>query len=224
MYYQIKKVKPDSWTLPELKHPIHLRPNTTDNRVFRQVFGMGEYDISFPFIPRTIIDGGGNIGLFSVLMANRFPEARIIAIEPDPDNFLQFKINTEHYPNVTPINAGIWNKSCFLQVIDDGYGHYGLQVTAANEGIETDLKAITIGDLMDQFNLENLDIVKLDVEGAEAMIFKDNYDKWLSCTKMLIIELHEGCWPGSSANFELAIKNYPFNRRKNGEFLIYTRY
>jgi hypothetical protein len=76
---------------------------------------------------------------------------------------------------------------------------------------------------MKQYNVESLDIVKLDVEGAEAMIFKDNYDKWLARTKVLIIELHEGCWPGSSVNFESAIKNYPFSRSKNGEFLIFTR-
>ncbi len=82
---------------------------------------MGEYDIEFPFIPQTIIDGGGNIGLFSVLMANRYPKARIFAIEPDPGNFSQLQKNTANYPTVTPINAGIWNKTCFLKVVDEGH-------------------------------------------------------------------------------------------------------
>jgi FkbM family methyltransferase len=136
---------------------------------------------------------------------------------------LQFKKNTTHYPNIIPINEGIWNKSCFLEVLDEGYGQYALQVKEAKGGIETNLKGISMGDLMEQYNLKSLDLVKLDVEGAEAMIFQDNYDNWLSRTKVLIIELHEGCWPGSSFNFEAAIKKYPFSRSKRGEFLIFTR-
>lgn len=223
MYYRIKKKKIYEWNLPELKHPIHLRPGTTDLLVFKQIFGKGEYDIDFHFTPTPIIDGGGNIGLFSALMANRFPEARIFAIEPDTQNFLQFKKNTANYPNVMPIHAGIWNHSCFLEILDEGYGQYALQVKEAQVGVETDLKGISIGDLMEQHSLETLDIVKLDVEGAEAVIFQDNYDNWLSRTKILIIELHEGHIPGSSANFESVIKNYPFSRSKNGEFWIFTR-
>ncbi len=89
--------------------------------------------------------------------------------------------------------------------------------------METGLKAITLGDLVDQFELKSLDVVKLDVEGAEAIIFQDNYEKWLSITKVLIIELHERNWPGISANFEKAISHYPFSKRKNGEYFIYTR-
>jgi len=223
MYYRIKKVKPGSWTLAELKHPVYLHPNTTDNMVFKQIFGKGEYDIDFSFTPYTIIDGRGNIGLFSALMASRYPEAKIFAIEPDQHNFIQFKINTTNYPNIIPINAGIWNKSCFLEILDEGKGKYALQVKEAAFGLETELKAITINDLIDQYNLETLDIVKLDVEGAEAVIFEDNYDRWLSLTKVLIIELHEGGLPGSSANFEAAIKKYPFSRTKNGEYFIYRR-
>jgi FkbM family methyltransferase len=223
MYYRFNKVKSGTWILPELKHPVQLRPNTTDSMVFKQIFGKGEYDIDFAFTPQTIIDGGGNIGLFSVLMANRYPQASIFAIEPDTLNFLQFKKNTANYPNIIPINAGIWNHSCFLEILDEGYGQYALQVKEAKEGVKTDLKGISIGDLMEQYSLESLDIVKLDVEGAEAMIFQDNYDNWLSRTKVLIIELHEGCWPGSSINFETIIKNYPFSRSKNGEFWIFTR-
>ncbi len=184
---------------------------------------MGEYDIDFPFTPETIIDGGGNIGLFSVLMANRYPEAKIFAIEPDSGNFSQLQKNTNKYPNVTPIKAGIWNKNCFLRIIDEGHDHWGLQVREAEKGVETDLKAITISDLVDQFGLKSLDVVKLYVEGAEAIIFQDNYEKWLSITKVLIIELHERNWPGISANFEKAISRYPFTKRKNGEYFIYTR-
>jgi FkbM family methyltransferase len=223
LYFKIKVIKPGTWNIPELKYPVQLRPYTSDTMIFKQIFGMGEYDIDFPLQPKTIIDGGGNIGLFSVLMANRYPEARIFSIEPDSKNFQQLKINISPYKNITAINAGIWNKSCFLQMVDEGFDEWGLQVKEAQPGVETDLKAITIGEVMEQWNLESLDIVKLDVEGAEAIIFKDNYHQWLSRTKVLIIELHERNWPGISANFEKAISQYPFTSRQNGEYFIYTR-
>jgi FkbM family methyltransferase len=221
LYYRIKIEKPEVWHLKELRHPLYLRPGTSDLIVFKQIFGKGEYDISFPKTPLTIIDGGANIGLFSVLMTNRYPDAKIYSIEPDTGNYAQLKKNTVSYPMVTPIQAGIWNKSCFLKVIDEGLDQWGLQVKEAEAGINTGLKAITIGDIMDQYELEVLDVVKLDVEGAEAIIFQDNYEKWLSVTKTLIIELHDWNWPGISANFEKAISRYKHTKTTHGEYCIY---
>lgn len=52
-------------SIPGLASPITLRPNTTDLEVFFQVFLDGEYDFDF-HSPKTIIDGGANIGLFAV--------------------------------------------------------------------------------------------------------------------------------------------------------------
>ena len=47
----------------ELRHPVRLRPGTTDGRVFRDVVRGGEYELAALTVPpRTIVDVGANIG------------------------------------------------------------------------------------------------------------------------------------------------------------------
>src|SRR5688572_33226136 len=77
-YHRLSKIR-----LPGIKEPILLRKDTSDLAIFDQVFLNGDYDVDFKFQPKTIVDAGANIGLFSIIMKNRFPEAKIICIEPD---------------------------------------------------------------------------------------------------------------------------------------------
>ena len=81
-YNRLSKVR-----VPGIKEPIFLRRGTSDVAIFDQVFLDGDYDIDFKFHPRTIIDAGANIGLFSIMMKNRFPGSKVICIEPDKENF-----------------------------------------------------------------------------------------------------------------------------------------
>ena len=74
--------------------PIYLRHNTADPLVLAEVFYARHYDLPDPVArflgglgrPPEIVDLGANIGLFGVLMLDRFPGARITAFEPDRSN------------------------------------------------------------------------------------------------------------------------------------------
>jgi hypothetical protein len=74
---------------------------------------------------------------------------------------------------------------------------------------------------MHQYKLPRLDIVKLDVEGAEMNIFSDAYSEWLSKTRLLIVELHDRMKPGSSDPFWKAIRQFDFTRFDRGENLCF---
>jgi len=74
---------------------------------------------------------------------------------------------------------------------------------------------------MQQYDFPVLDILELDVEGAEQAIFRDNYDGWLPKTRMLIIELHEFMAKGSSDSFWKAIRKYNFSQSESGENLCF---
>ena len=86
--------------------------------LFEQVFLRGDYDIDFKFHPQIIVDAGAHIGLFSILMKNRFPGARIICIEPDKNNFGTLSKNMEKYGNVETVQAGLWNNVTKLEIVD----------------------------------------------------------------------------------------------------------
>ena len=74
--------------VPGYKYPIVLRRASSDIKVFEQGIVAKDYDISLPrFQPKLIIDGGANIGLTSIFFARKFPEALIIAVEPEEKNY-----------------------------------------------------------------------------------------------------------------------------------------
>ena len=219
-YFQLKTNQTELH-LPELKHPVFIRSGSSDGSLFRQIFYDGEYDLEIPFEPKYIIDGGANIGFFAVLMANRYPSAKIISIEPDSNNFKLLKRNTAPYPNIVPVQSGIWNKEVSLQVIDQGYGEWGLMVKEVSPDTTDSFSAVSIAGIMKQHGIPQLDVIKLDVEGAEEFIFADHYHEWIPKTKMMIIELHERMKPRSADSFWKAMANYSFSKKQIGENIIF---
>ena len=68
--------------------PIHYRLYTSDINVLEKIFLSGEYDcVGSEVEPKFIVDCGANIGCASVYFLNRYPNASVIAIEPDSGNF-----------------------------------------------------------------------------------------------------------------------------------------
>src|ERR1700679_957773 len=73
-------------TPPGSSYPVFLRLNTSDVCPYRDVLICQDkpYDPQIPnFGPHTIVDVGAHIGMASLLFAQRYPKARIIAVEPE---------------------------------------------------------------------------------------------------------------------------------------------
>jgi hypothetical protein len=88
---------------PRAKHPIYLRTLTSDIPVYTQVFKECQYNFELPSDPTVIIDAGANIGLASVFFATRYPEARIVSLEADSENFAHMRKNVAPFtPFVRP--------------------------------------------------------------------------------------------------------------------------
>lgn len=203
LYRNISVNRLNSLLLPNIKFSITLRPDTTDLRTFYQIFVNNEYDIKFPISPKVIIDGGANIGLFSILMLNKFNDAKVIAIEPDLENYAVLKENLAEYDTSYIENAGIWNKTTKLNVFDKfNSGHWGMVVEENESG---NINAISIDSIITKYNIEYIDILKLDIETSEKQLFSKNYELWLPKTRIIIIELHDWMEEGCSKTFFAAI-------------------
>ena len=210
-----------SLDLPGVKEPIRLRAATSDVDVFEQVFLLGDYDIRYPADPKLIIDGGANIGLASAFFANRFPSAKIVAVEPEETNFKMLIDNVRGYPNVECLRAGLWNEPTSLRVKDIGLGEWGF-ITEPNPG-RAGIGSVTVGGLLDGSGLPEIDILKLDIEGAEKEVFSRGYQGWIRKVRMLVIELHDRFKPGCSAALDDAVKDLGFRRDRLRENVILTR-
>ncbi len=98
-----------------------------------------------------------------------------------------------------------------------------LRVKEAEVG-EGMVKAITIAEILDQSGADRIDILKLDIEGAEKEVFSNDTD-WLEKVDLMIIELHDHDKPGCSAAVYSAISRHDFTKFQRGEnvFLVNSR-
>lgn len=200
--------------------PFIIRENTSDMSIFKQIFINKEYNFPVNINPKLIIDGGANVGYASLFFANKFPNAKILAIEPEDSNFEVLKTNTVKYKQIKPIQAGLWHKNVNLKITGTEWGKCGFMTGEAGPDDNKNIKAITIDEILRESKHKEIDILKLDVEGAEKEIFSENYDSWLSKVNILIIELHDGMKDGCSEAFYSAIKKYNFKEAKSGENVV----
>lgn len=209
-------------------HPIYLRSNTSDDLIFHNIFAFEEYLLKHVDIDaRVIIDCGANIGLFSVYMKNKYPKAQIYAVEPDGDNFKMLSKNTENFTGIKLYNKGVWSQATKLKVYDkfDG-GKWALVVEPITDhNIPKDafiIDSVSIAQLIEENNLTNIDILKIDVETSERELFSNNYESWINKVKIFVLEFHDWLEKGTAQPFFTAItkhiKNYSFYIR--GENII----
>lgn len=174
------------------KHPIRLRTRGTDIMGLQDIFQWHEYLINPPAPPRTIVDAGANTGLTSVYFANLWPDAKIIAIEPEPGNFAMLLENTKHYPNITPVMAAVWKEPAMLALFDPGKGDMMFQTHTSSDG---KTRGMTIPEIMKQHNMNRIDLLKMDIEGAELEVF-EGWRDWIDNIGSIIIETHDEFKPG----------------------------
>lgn len=199
-----------------LKFPVYLRPDTSDTTIFRHIFIEEQYKINIDFTPNFIIDAGANIGLASVYFKNAYPNATIVAIEPETENFNNCLKNTEKYSNIHAKKCGLWYRNTFTKAIDKyNLGKWGIVIEECeDDGSDNITATITVNDIMKEFNVSRIDLFKIDIETAEKPLFATNYEKWLPITKVIVIELHDRLLEGCAKTFfeaiNTSIKNYTY--------------
>lgn len=221
-FYVHSKVNPSgTFYSSRYKRAFYLRPHTSDFYTFKQVFVERQYQIPIPFIPKTIVDAGANIGLATIYFAHRFPQARIVAIEPSKENFEILQCNVQGLSNVEPLCMGLWNKETHLRIIDTKSSKDSFMVKEASNVVEDGVPAISVPAIMKRHGFDSIDILKVDIEGSEKELFEENYESWLPKTKMLLIEIHDFMKDSCATSVFKAISKYNFSFSMKHENLIF---
>jgi len=157
--------------------------------VVNEMFCEEQYLVDGIGSPELILDLGSNVGASIIFFRARYPKARIIGFEPDPNAYqrLQASVapleNVEVYPFAIADTTGssafhsspqTWESA----IIRDG---------AHGAGI-IQVQTISIPDLMDRFHLSHVDLVKMDIEAGEWLVFDD--PAALARCETVIGELH----------------------------------
>jgi FkbM family methyltransferase len=192
---------------PLTRHSIHLRLGTSDFCAYKDVFIRDDkrYDPDLPaFDPSVIVDAGAHIGMASLRFACHYPHATIIAIEPEPSNFTFLCRNSAPYKNIIPVEAALWKED----------GEVGLEASNVHpkgafqiaESGKTRVRAITVPTLMKEMNIGFIDLLKVDIEGAEKEVFEAC--DWIEDVGIIAIELHVRVKPGCRAAVEGAARKF----------------
>lgn len=200
LFYEVRR--------DDCRHPFYLRIPSSDVPTYKQVFIDLEYAFSVASPPDVIVDAGANIGLASIYFTNKYPAAKIIAIEPEQSNFELLKKNVAAYPNIQPVQAALWHKNEEIDLVDPGLGNWGF-MTEQKGNLNGNaaptrhrVQAMTVDKIMEVFDLKKINILKIDIEGAEKEVFSDT-TAWINRVDSMIVELHERMKTGCNRSFYL---------------------
>jgi FkbM family methyltransferase len=196
--------------VPGIDKPLVVRKGTTDTLVFNQVFITRRFKPLLSLVswqPKLIIDGGAYVGYSSVMFAARFPSAKVLAIEPDRSNYRVLVENAGE--GVKAIYAGVGSESGNIKVTNREGGHWGLKTESTSAADPDAVRVLTISELLSSADADGIDILKLNVEGAEKDIFSGNCE-WLARTRLMMIDLHDHMQPGCSEAVYSAAKRFGF--------------
>jgi FkbM family methyltransferase len=177
------------------RYPLRCRPRTSDIDVFKQIFASREYRC-LDDVPSAelIVDCGANVGFASAYFLTKYPSAKLIAVEPDPANVAMLKTNLAPYGDRwQAINSGVWSKNVGLVISEVPFGdgrEWARTVRETREGETPTMTAVDIGTILAQSGHQRISILKVDIEGAETMVFGSNYEGWIDKVDNLVIELH----------------------------------
>ena len=205
---------------PRSNHKVHLRIDTSDFCAYRDVliFKTKSYDPNLAgFSPHTIVDAGAHIGITSILFALKYPMAKIIAVEPEDANFAALVRNTAPYKTITPIHAALWREDGKV-TLGASNAHPKGAFQVVDNGPQR-VRAITMGTLMSETGIDSIDLLKVDIEGAEVEVFASC--PWIAKVRVIAIELHDRVQTGCSSVVKAAAKDMQFNDK--GEVTFFVR-
>jgi FkbM family methyltransferase len=224
-----------TYRITDYKRLIYLRRTISDHSIFWQCLVTRQYDLKkFPQITKfmrnyqeclsrglrpVIIDAGANIGLSTVWFERLFPNAHIISIEPDRNNFEILKKNTNDLSdNISIIHGALTERSGNYSIVNPEAGSSAFRVARQDEEDDNSVRGYTIEGLMTEVAGGELFIVKLDIEGSQKHLFSSNVD-WVSDAHLIILELDDWMmpWQATAETFFKAVSVLRFDYLIHGE-------
>lgn len=197
-----------------------MRARTSDLAVLRQLVLDDELGFDLPFTPLRILDGGANIGLASRVFRARWPDAAIVAVELDAANAALAERNLIPH-GVQVRHAGLWSREEPLQVANPLDEEWSRQATPLTPGAAA-VPGLPVDVLLDELGWDSVDLLKLDIEGAEIDVLHTSA-RWLPRVRCLVIELHDRFRPGCAAALDAATRHGQWRRWCHGEYHLLLR-
>lgn len=206
-------------------HPVVGRSGTSDLDVFGQIFSGDEYGCVRDLADVTlIVDGGANVGYSAAYFLSAYPHATVVSVEPDAENVAVLRANLKPYGDRSVVvEAALWPVGETLEIIAgfrDGR-HWSRQVRRPNGTSAHRVRGTTVEAVMELAGATHVSIMKLDIEGAEAELFRTGYEAWIDRIDTFVVELHDdGGFGPATARFESALASLSPRYLVSGELTV----
>jgi FkbM family methyltransferase len=186
--------------LSPFRGPLVLREDLSDLWTFREVIEWEVYRPVFEHVrnAKTVVDLGANVGLTSLCFAARWPRCRIIAVEPNDGTFAVLEQNLSaliRSGRCQIVRAAIWNRE--ISLVEDSSearkhfnGFRVSEIRASENASANRYPGISMSTLIERCEIDEIDLLKIDIEGAETELFSGDVS-WLSHTGAIAIEFHQ---------------------------------
>src|SRR5262249_54066304 len=125
------------------------------------------------------------------------------------------------YPNITAIRAALWKENGEISIFDPGQGPWSFRTSPEGVGSIGRTPAVTVDELLRKSGADFVDVLKIDIEGAEKEVF-ENASTWIEKIRAIMIELHDRFRPGCSRALYVGTPGFDHEER-HGETVILTR-
>lgn len=190
--------------------------NSSDILLFLNIFILKEFVHLYKCKKiKTILDCGANVGMTSRWFLHHLADSEVVSIEPEKNNFDLLSKNLFFYKKrVSLILGAVWPvKRSLALCMGPGDGRnwsFGVKESSQN----TDTEGYDIISLMKIRGWDQIDLLKIDIEGGESELFSRNQNKWLPFVKNMTVETH-----GKTAQDALfkALQDYNYDYSFSGE-------
>jgi len=158
-------------------------------QVLASVFLDREYQQPLSPPPRVIVDAGSNVGLSVLFFRSRYPDSRVYAIEPDPETFDRLRLNIEHLPGVDAARLALSDRTGPARFFRSTSESWTSSLFPAGRSLEeVTVEAVTLDEFLTARGLSEVDLLKLDIEGAEYRVLESS--QRLAAIRHIVAELH----------------------------------
>lgn len=171
----------------------------SDRLVFEQIFSLGEYAIVLSMLrynngsdSAVIIDAGANVGYTSLFFCENLENPTIFAVEPSAENGAVFQKNTSAFQNVKLYPNALSASDDESFSLDRSFRDGQDWSIVTEPDASGEIQGISVSGIIRENNLNQVDLLKIDIEGAERFIFKAGVDlSFLDKVKIICLEIHD---------------------------------
>lgn len=202
---------------------LKLRHDVWDSAIIIETWWLNEYLRNLENIKEgaTVIDIGAHLGSFSIFVASKIQNIKVLAFEPDPDNFALLKenISINHLEDkVFPFRLALakqGRRKVRLYTHPDNLGMHSSTLSSKNLPEDKrksfiEVKAISLKEIFEENQVSQCGLLKMDCEGCEYSVFLSTPGSTLRKIRNLTLEYHPG---GDIQRIEQRLKQIGFKTK-----------